>query len=72
MALLGNIVKSGVGRFASEEMAKDCEKFFEGKNVNDISRPIAQSLEVVRSNAKWVARDAEDVRQWLVSKGYMA
>ncbi|KAF8939128.1 aminopeptidase [Dissophora ornata] len=72
MALLGNIVKSGVGRFTSEEMAKDCESFFENKNVNDISRPIAQSLEVIRSNAKWVARDAEDVRQWLVSKGYLA
>ncbi|KAG0044198.1 Aminopeptidase 2 mitochondrial [Gryganskiella cystojenkinii] len=72
MALLGNIVKSGVGRFASEDMAKDCEQFFEGKNVDDISRPIAQSLEVVRSNAKWVSRDAEDVRQWLVTKGYLA
>ncbi|KAG0195736.1 Aminopeptidase 2 mitochondrial, partial [Mortierella sp. GBA30] len=71
MALLGNIVKSGVGRFVSEDMAKDCEKFFEGKNVDDIVRPIAQSLEVVRSNAKWVARDAEDVREWLVSKGYL-
>ncbi|KAG0375070.1 Aminopeptidase 2 mitochondrial [Mortierella sp. AD032] len=72
MALLGNIVKAGVGRFTSEEMAKDCEKFFEGKKVNDISRPIAQSLEVIRSNAKWVARDAEDVREWLSSKGYLA
>ncbi|KAG0371253.1 aminopeptidase [Gamsiella multidivaricata] len=72
MALLGNIVKSGVGRFTSEDMAKDCEAFFEDKKVDDISRPIAQSLEVVRSNAKWVARDAEDVRQWLVSKGYLA
>ncbi|KAH7054028.1 aminopeptidase [Linnemannia elongata] len=72
MALLGNIVKAGVGRFTSEEMAQDCEKFFEGKNVNDISRPIAQSLEVIRSNAKWVARDAEDVREWLSSKGYLA
>ncbi|ORZ10044.1 aminopeptidase [Lobosporangium transversale] len=72
MALLGNIVKSGVGRFTSEEMAKDCEGFFEGKKVDDISRPIAQSLEVIRSNAKWVARDLEDVRQWLVSKGYLA
>ncbi|KAF9907526.1 Aminopeptidase 2 mitochondrial [Linnemannia zychae] len=72
MALLGNIVKAGVGRFTSEEMAKDCEKFFEGKKVDDISRPIAQSLEVIRSNAKWVARDAEDVREWLSSKGYLA
>ena len=72
MALLGNIVKAGVGRFTSEEMAQDCEKFFEGKNANDISRPIAQSLEVIRSNAKWVARDTEDVREWLSSKGYLA
>ncbi|KAG0321007.1 Aminopeptidase 2 mitochondrial [Linnemannia gamsii] len=72
MALLGNIVKAGVGRFTSEEMAKDCEEFFEGKKVDDISRPIAQSLEVIRSNAKWVARDAEDVREWLSSKGYLA
>ncbi|KAF9429405.1 Aminopeptidase 2 mitochondrial, partial [Entomortierella beljakovae] len=72
MAMLGNIVKSGVGRFTNEEMAKDCERFFEGKNVNDISRPIAQSLEVIRSNAKWVNRDTEDVRQWLTEKGYMS
>ncbi|KAF9100853.1 Aminopeptidase 2 mitochondrial [Mortierella sp. AM989] len=72
MALLGNIVKSGVGRFTSEEMAKDCENFFEGKKVDDISRPIAQSLEVIRANAKWVARDAEDVRQWFAEKGYLA
>ncbi|KAK3825248.1 MAG: aminopeptidase [Benniella sp.] len=71
MALLGNIVKCGVGRFTHEDMAKDCEAFFEDKKVDDISRPIAQSLEVVRSNAKWVARDAEDMRQWFVSKGYL-
>lgn len=71
MALLGNIVKSGMGRFASEDMAKDCENFFEGKNVNDISRPIAQSLEIVRSNSKWVARDAENMREWFVAKGYL-
>ncbi|KAG0343893.1 Aminopeptidase 2 mitochondrial [Podila humilis] len=71
MALLGNIVKSGIGRFASEELAKDAEDFFKDKNVADINRPIAQSLEVVRSNAKWVARDAEDVREWFVSKGYL-
>lgn len=72
MALLGNIVKNGVGRFAHEDMAKDCEAFFADKKVDDISRPIAQSLEVIRSSAKWVERDAEDVRQWLVSKGYLA
>ncbi|KAF9217277.1 Aminopeptidase 2 mitochondrial [Podila verticillata] len=72
MALLGNVVKSGVGRFASEEMAKDAEDFFKDKNVADINRPIAQSLEVVRSNAKWVARDAEDVREWFISRGYLA
>ncbi|KAF9427522.1 Aminopeptidase 2 mitochondrial [Podila epigama] len=72
MALLGNIVKSGIGRFASEEMAKDAEAFFQDKKVSDINRPIAQSLEVVRSNAKWVSRDAEDVRAWLVAKGYLA
>ncbi|KAF9203865.1 Aminopeptidase 2 mitochondrial [Haplosporangium sp. Z 27] len=72
MTLLGNIVKNGVGRFTSEAMAKDCENFFEGKKVDDISRPIAQSLELIRSNAKWVTRDAEDVRQWLTEKGYIA
>ncbi|KAF9557550.1 Aminopeptidase 2 mitochondrial [Mortierella alpina] len=71
MALLGNIVKVGVGRFVAEDMAIDCEEFFKDKNVDDIVRPIAQSLEVVRSNAKWVARDAADVRSWLVSNGYL-
>ncbi|KAF9585828.1 Aminopeptidase 2 mitochondrial [Lunasporangiospora selenospora] len=72
MALLGNIVKQGVGRFASEDMYKECEAFFADKETADIARPIAQSLEIVRSNAKWVTRDAEDLRTWLEVNGYLA
>ncbi|KAG0265873.1 Aminopeptidase 2 mitochondrial [Actinomortierella ambigua] len=71
LALLGNIVKSGIGRFASNERADECEAFFKERNATDVTRPVAQSVETVRSNAKWVARDTEDVRQWLSSKGYL-
>ncbi|KAG0231570.1 Aminopeptidase 2 mitochondrial [Actinomortierella wolfii] len=71
LAMLGNIVKSGVGRFASDTMADECEAFFKERDAKDVARPVAQSVETVRSNAKWVTRDAEDVRQWLSSKGYL-
>jgi aminopeptidase 2 len=33
---------------------------------------LSQGLDAVRARARWVERDAEDVKQWLQANGYLA
>ncbi|CAG8520004.1 9044_t:CDS:10 [Paraglomus brasilianum] len=71
MTLFGNIVRFGTQNFASEADIADIENFFKGKDTKDITRPLQQSIEKIRSNAAWLERDAKDVKDWLGSNGYL-
>jgi len=63
--LLGRVISSTTVNFHSEEKAKEVEEFFRSHPVPAAERTIRQSLERIRSNALWLQRDSEPIRQWL-------
>jgi puromycin-sensitive aminopeptidase len=63
--LLGRVISSTTVNFHSEEKAKEVEEFFRSHPVPAAERTIRQSLERIRSNALWLQRDREPIRQWL-------
>ncbi len=63
--LLARVISSTTVNFHSEEKAKEVEEFFRSHPVPAAERTIRQSLERIRSNALWLQRDSEPIRQWL-------
>jgi len=63
--LLARVISSTTVNFHSEEKAKEVEEFFRSHPVPAAERTIRQSLERIRSNALWLLRDSEPIRQWL-------
>lgn len=58
------LISSCTEDFMSEEKAQEVEAFFRDHPVPAASRTILQSLERIRSNAAWLARDRDDVTRW--------
>ncbi|PWN42825.1 putative AAP1-alanine/arginine aminopeptidase [Ceraceosorus guamensis] len=67
----GNIVKYALSNLADKEAIQDAESFFEGKQISKISMALAQSLDSIRTNVRWLDSDKQDVEQWLKSNGYL-
>jgi len=61
--LLNRLVKS-TANFASEERAKEVEKFFEEHKAPAAERAVKQAIEGIRLNAEWLARDGADLEKW--------
>ncbi|KAH7980868.1 hypothetical protein HPB49_019741 [Dermacentor silvarum] len=51
--------------FATEEKALEIELFFSQNYFPGVERVVQQSLENIRLNAAWIARDSDKVRQFL-------
>lgn len=64
--LLGHLVRVP-SNFATEERATEVEKFYASKNLPGVERTMRQAVESIRSNAKWLTRDADVIRKWLES-----
>lgn len=62
--LLRYLISSCTEDFASEEKAQEVAAFFENHPAPAARRTIQQSLERIRSNAAWLARDREHVQHW--------
>ncbi|CAG8636717.1 14611_t:CDS:2, partial [Dentiscutata heterogama] len=71
LGLFGHIIKFSTDSFSSDADIKDIEDFFSNKNTKDFLRPLQQSLENIRVNAAWLARDKKDVEDWLRANGYL-
>lgn len=65
LGLLNHCVGLSAICFSSEKMAAEVENFYKDKNRQPYQRRLDQALETVRSNAKWLAKDAADVAKWL-------
>lgn len=65
LSILNHLVKNVCSVFNSELKRTEIEAFFAAKQVAAIERPLSQSLERVRINAKWLERDREPVNEWL-------
>ncbi|XP_070570374.1 puromycin-sensitive aminopeptidase-like [Ptychodera flava] len=66
--LLSRLVKYCTEGFASEERAKEIEEFFKNHKAPAAERTIQQSLENIRLNMKWLARDSDKIKSFLTSK----
>jgi aminopeptidase N len=56
---------SPASNFTSEEKAKECERFFENKNIVGMERTLKQTVETIRSRAAFLRRARDDVRTFL-------
>jgi len=51
--------------FVSEEMATDVETFFKQNPIRGTERTVQQSVEYIRINASWLARDLKVISDFL-------
>ncbi|RWS09721.1 Puromycin-sensitive aminopeptidase-like protein [Dinothrombium tinctorium] len=54
--------------FASEEKAKEVERFFDENPTPAAARAVKQSLECIRHNAEWLSRDIAGIREYLLKQ----
>lgn len=62
--MIGRVVKTVITGFTSAEQAKVVEQFFKDHPVPAAERSIAQGVETIYLNAKWVARDSQAISAW--------
>lgn len=65
ISLLGRIVSTSTDSLTNEEDSADVQDFFKTRETVAIERSIAQSVEKINSNAKWLSRNREPVIEWL-------
>jgi aminopeptidase N len=65
MGLLSSVIKYGLDGYANNEIANEVEAFFKANGTDDTKRTVAQVVENIRANAAWLARNRDDVTQFL-------
>lgn len=65
--LLNRLVKFLTEGFASEQMAKEVESFFETHKSPGTERTIQQAIETIWLNAHWLNRDSAAIEKYLRS-----
>jgi len=63
--LLSHLVKSCSERFLTEVAATEVETFFNEHPLPGSERNVAQSVETIRLNSGWLARDGQDIANFL-------
>lgn len=71
MSLLGDVVAMSTSSFTKEEQVADVRRFFSEKGTKGFDLELAQSLDTIKAKQSWLARDKEDVQQWLVENKYL-
>lgn len=66
--LLSRLVKHLTENFASEEKAREVEEFFKQYSFPGTERTVSQSVETIRLNAKWLNRDIQTIREFLLQQ----
>ena len=65
--LMSRLVKVIVEDFVTEEQAQDVENFFKEHQMPGTERTVQQSLETIRLNAAWLARDKDSIKEYLAA-----
>ncbi|KAJ1658321.1 hypothetical protein IWQ61_002423 [Dispira simplex] len=65
MLYFGAIAKAVSSEFVTASMADKVDEFFKTKDISRIDRAVNQTLEKIRLVSAWVARDKNEVAQWL-------
>jgi puromycin-sensitive aminopeptidase len=65
--LMTRIVQFSTENFTTVEMAQEIDEFFKENKFPGTERTVQQSIEKVRLNASWLARDGEAIKKFLES-----
>jgi len=71
MVVLERFLKCCLNKFASFEVERDIQKFFEGKDKRGYDRGLGVIVDTITAAAKYKERDAALVREWLSTHGYL-
>jgi len=66
--LLARLIKYLTENFASEERAIEIENYFKANVIPSTERTVSQSIETIRLNAGWLARDLEPIKEYLLQE----
>ncbi|XP_076169420.1 puromycin-sensitive aminopeptidase [Ptiloglossa arizonensis] len=66
--LMSRLVKTITENFVTEEEAEDVEKFFEENPTPGTERTVQQSIESIRLNVAWLARDTDSIKEYLTTQ----
>ncbi|XP_053994553.1 puromycin-sensitive aminopeptidase isoform X1 [Hylaeus volcanicus] len=66
--LMSRLVKVITENFVTEEQAKDVEEFFKDHPTPGTERTVQQSVESIRLNVAWLARDIESIKEYLTTQ----
>ncbi|KAI8341908.1 peptidase family M1-domain-containing protein [Chlamydoabsidia padenii] len=66
--MFGNILQVSLRGYASFDKLNAIKDFFKDKDTKEFQRRLQQLLESTHVRAKWVERDSENVRSWILSK----
>ncbi len=71
MGMVGLIPVVATRNLGTKEDLKDVLDFFKGKDTTKYDQKLAQSVDGIKANIAWLERDEQDVREWLMEKGYL-
>jgi len=67
LSMLGSIVSICTSGFTNQTDLERIQKFFESKSTKGFDQSLAQSCDSIRAKSAWLARDRDDVKQWVES-----
>ncbi|WFD34664.1 Aminopeptidase 2 mitochondrial [Malassezia cuniculi] len=68
---LAGLLRMSIASLTTDKDADAVEAFFRERNTSKYSMALAQGLDAIRSQARWLARDTDDVIEWLRANGYL-
>lgn len=67
LSMLGSMVSICTSSFASTEGLERVQKFFSDKSTKGFDSSLAQSCDAIRAKSAWIARDRQDIKDWVGS-----
>jgi len=65
LSMLGSIVSICTSSFTSPAQLDRIQAFFADKNTKGFDQSLAQSSDAIRAKSAWLARDRDDVQNWV-------
>lgn len=65
LSMLGSIVSICTSSFTKQSDLERVQKFFETKSTKGYDQSLAQSCDAIRAKCAWLARDRQDVKEWV-------
>ena len=63
--MLGTVVSICTSSFTSQEALERIQKFFSERSTKGFDQGLAQSIDAIRAKSAWLARDRQDVKDWV-------